>query len=256
MSINENHSFLMQSKEILWNAGKGAALGGAVVTVLNPLLYAKNRWMTNQKFIPAHCMRGVSLNAATVIPQAFIVIPVNELIKNIISQVNGERELTNSEKAAAGVVSGMLSGAISTPFEFIVQNIHGGWQSSYKQVISQAIKLRGIGVIFTGALALSLREGVYAPGYTFGSHWLSRKFAPYIESDKAKKVIGAGAAGLVVGAVTTPFDNLRANIQFMARNWGYATTIKNTCFGIFAGITARMGACAIATILMTLGTSE
>lgn len=237
-----------------WDMIKGVGTGSFVAYTLAPILYLKNRRQTGQKFIRSDCMKGASLLALNVVPQAVIALTINGLLNKWFLKKNDGEPISSTQKIASAFIAGGASGIASTSFEFGVQNLQNKWKPTIMQVYKCAIKQKGITAVFaTGSLALMFRELIYAPGYLVGAQWISNKLQPNIKNEIARDVCGAAVAGGIVGALTTPIDTLRANIQWVERNWSYTKTVKVLRFGILSGISARVGALVLANTMMTLG---
>ena len=273
MSSRVNHqgpSFLYD--ETFKQATKGATLGAGIVAIVAPLLYFKNMKQTKQPIVLRHCYRGAPVMAFNVVPQTAITLGANSLIKKHFFHKDDGEDFSTNEKLIAATTAGAIAGIASAPCEFVVQNYQNKWRNSITQVVRSAFMEKGPAVFMRGASFLALREGIYAPGYLVLTKIFSDMFKPHIKNEYAADGAGALAAGAIVGAVTSPPDILRANKQWMTRNWSARDTQRNLAqkvmekgvksrnravvIAMMSGATARMAAVSVANFIMVVFTKE
>lgn len=233
---------------------QGSILGTSAITTVFPLLYIKNVIQAGEKIVLKNCGRGYFLSASSVVPQAAIAITINSLIKNMFFQKDSDPSLI--KKLAAAYFAGGISGQLSTPIEFVIQNYQTNWQNSLKKVVQVTVKQDGMSRLYNGACAMINREGFYAMGYLVMPGIIEKYLPSTMENQDIRIATSAGMSGAFIGYFTNFFDVLRANKQQMNKQFTYVETIKKLKWQMRNGAVPRSFACSIASIIMAVGNKK
>lgn len=244
----------MTTDTTTYQTARGATLGVTIAGTVAPLLYAKNMLQEGKIPVLKDCFKGAALLAINVIPQTALALGMNSLINRRIFQKGEGEELSFKEKLVAAPFAGFISGAASTPCEFLVQNEQNRWRPRLRDVTRDVIRHEGVGVLGRGALALGGREAIYATGYLVISGEVSKRVRPYFSNSTVADIVGIVATAIPVGFMTTPPDVLRANKQSLLVKQSYPATLKKLGWrGMFKGVVPRTAAIALAYGVITFG---
>lgn len=254
-TVPSHHTIFQQAARDLW---QGSALGIGV-SFLNPFFYAKNMKMIGAPFNVKHCFRGTVINATTSVPQAAVQIATIGIMKKLLMYHDRKDSSSLWQGIAATCVAGVASGLITVPVELVVQNVQKSKQSGFtsRKTLQKVFRINGFCGIFAGTGALTGREIIYVASYHILAEKISSIYSSIFGNSLVTEIFGAGTAGAISGAVTTPLDNLRAlkhdqAVSRIPENYR-KMTLKIGYSGLFRGLAERSFAIGLACIIMSVG---
>lgn len=177
----------------------GAAAGGATITIVEPLIYIKNRWQQAQPLHLKQIYRGLPINAAGFIPTIAIQNSVFSEVENVLNQTS---LTTPYKKAIAAFAAGTASAITSCPRELLIiqqQNNGGKFYGVYKNLVNQY----GIIVTWKASTLVAVRNSSFAACFFILSPELAPKFGMYAPF----------MAGSLSAIVTHPLDTIKTRMQ-------------------------------------------
>lgn len=177
----------------------GAAAGGATITLIEPLIYIKNRLQQNKPLYFRHIYRGLTINAAGFIPTMAIQNSVFGEVENTLSQTTLSE---TCKKIIAALTAGTASAIISAPRELLIiqqQNNGGNFYEIYKKLIQQ----HGIMITWKAGGLVAARNSSFA-GCLFV---LTPVLYPYLG------ILSPLVAGSLSALATHPLDTVKTRLQ-------------------------------------------
>ncbi|HSW75571.1 MAG TPA: MC/SLC25 family protein [Candidatus Saccharimonadales bacterium] len=177
----------------------GAAAGAATTTILEPLIYIKNRWQQNKPLYLKKCFRGLPVNAAGFILTMAVQNSVFGEVENTLNQTN---LTTLYKKVIAALVAGSASAITSCPREILIiqqQNNGGNFYEVYKNLIQQ----HGIMASWKAGTLVAARNSSFAGCFFIMTPALSDKLGT------AAPVV----AGALSAIMTHPLDTMKTRLQ-------------------------------------------
>ncbi|WFD36607.1 Structural maintenance of chromosomes protein 2 [Malassezia cuniculi] len=238
-----NRSILMRTGESVYNFLLGGVAGSVGATLVYPIDLVKTR-MQNQRSGPGgqllyrnslHCAqtvfanegflgfyRGLVPQLVGVAPEKAIKLTVNDLVRNLSSDSNGN--ITLPFELLAGGMAGGAQVIFTNPLEIVKIRLQvaGELRKAGEQVSTSALQIiRQLGLfgLYRGAVACLLRDipfsAIYFPLY---SHLKSDMFHEKTRKLNFGELISAASiAGMPAAFFTTPADVIKTRLQVEAR---------------------------------------
>ncbi|MBM3183801.1 MAG: hypothetical protein FJZ64_00655 [Chlamydiae bacterium] len=230
--------------------GAGETLNGGLCTALS-LLFAQPgfTWKTfamTQRGRPPFWFlwRGYGTNAAGGVPAEGISFWVYDCVRRHLGR-DGQ-ELGAGANVVASSLAGLVPSPINAGFERVMtrQQLEGG---GFWHHVRALYRTGGLRNIFVGIEPTAGRDAVYNLGVFALNDVANRVTRPWIEDPLAQTAVSGMGAGIVAGALSTPFDLCRTLVQSssdeMMRKtaWKIAKEIikRDGIRGLFRGCLSR-----------------
>lgn len=247
-----------QSFAFFQEAVKGGAVGAFVVMFVTPGIYFANMKILKQPPNIRDCMRGVFLSAFTVVPQATLQMSIRDcILRALYPQLIESQRPSLLHDMYCSAVAGGVSAIATVPVELIVQQVQKNQQMRAQNVVGLALKAGGARRLWTGGLALGLREALWACAYLSASNTVASVYKRHMQNQKWAEIMGAATTGACVGALTNPLNVLRAlkQDQFLRLTVEsyWKIIAREGVRALFRGVQYRMPGVAVACVLMKEG---
>lgn len=251
----------LQKLTVMENALVGICAGAIEVTLLQPMLYCKNATQQKLPFTlnPRILYRGLVMSVTNMAVLTGVQFPLTGLSQKLILGGQKNKELTDSEKIAAGFMGGALSGILCGPMELIMiqQQRFGG---TLIHTPARLVNTFGAPQLFRGLVTSCGREGLFTAGYM----GIGPVFAEKIEKNYGfgtyiSKILGACGAGLVAATLSHPMDTVKTCMQGDVERKRYGSLTEtarsihaeNGFGGFFRGWAWRTGRMMCAIFIMS-----
>lgn len=177
----------------------GAAAGAATTTVLEPLVYVKNRLQQSKPLHLGQLYRGLPVNAAGFIPTMAIQSSVFSEVESALNQTS---LTTPYKKTIASLAAGSASAVPCCPRELLIiqqQNKGGSFYSVYKNLMHEY----GPAVTWKAGSLVAARNSSFSGCF-------------FILTPELSPALGACApflAGALSATVTHPLDTVKTRMQ-------------------------------------------
>lgn len=159
--------------------------------------------------------RGVVVQAGNVAPITAVQMFLNGLFEKQVFGATDTKPLTDIEKMGAACLAGACSSVIYSPVDLTM--IHQQKRSlGPLQTLQWIYGTHGVGAIWRGLGAMSLREGIYTAGYLGLAPVLTKKLQQMPgreDAHLANALVGSCIAGTVSALLTHPTDTAKTVYQ-------------------------------------------
>lgn len=172
-----------------------------VNTAAHPLCTAKNRLMANQPIFPPY--KGIRFGVRSIY-SGFYTICATESIQYITSYVANDRlRRVCHDPYVCAMLAGLIAAAPCAFGEGIMVN-----QQIHNYTVFQSMRRA---LQMSGLAATILRDVPYTLAIFGGAPAIERRLA--LKNENARQIVAGTIAGMIVGAVTSPFDTIKTRIQ-------------------------------------------
>jgi hypothetical protein len=189
------------------------------MSIMKPAVFWKSelqqgRFSISRALNPAYCYRGLPVAVCSIAPVTCISFVANNVALRGFGVVSGEGSASDSQRLAAGVLSGFASALAQSPMQLVEinQQNHGFSMVATARRVVEAHGLRGL---YTGYPMTAIREGIFVTSYMAAAPLLRKRLQerhPQL-SEGAAVATSAIVAGGVGAALSHPADTLKTRLQ-------------------------------------------
>lgn len=194
----------------------GAISGCAEVVMDQPLIAIKNLLqlpkekrrqieLNRKTFLPT-VYRGLGANLAGMGPATALQMLFERILKRLIKSDDFEAKLSRASAAGA------LSALAATPIE-LVRVQQQLMKCSAPTTMKAIAQTGGLASFYRAFWLVAAREGLWTPAYYTISPFLAQKLEDKGYNRKAGTLVGGSLTGILVAALTQPFDTIETVLQ-------------------------------------------
>jgi hypothetical protein len=197
----------------------GAAVGSIEQSIMRPSVFWKaelqqNRFDLKRALNPRFCYRGLPVAVMSIAPITCIQFSVTNATAKTIKLMRGSASTSDLDKFASGVIAGMASAMVQSPFQLVEvnQQNHGGNMVSTARRVVSTYGIRGL---YRGGSMTAVREGIFCSSYM--------AVAPFVKgqvlerhpdmSDGVAVAVSSIISGGLGGLMSHPADTLKTRLQ-------------------------------------------
>lgn len=212
----------------------GSIAGAVEVLVDHPLWTIKTRMQSGKSFTlnPNILYRGILPNATSMIPITGIQVGLNRCSQ--ILCFSHSVELSTTQRLSSAFMAGVASAVISCPTEMIMTNMseHG---TSFYITAQRLIKHNGLGHLYTGGVATSMREGLFTMSFLGTSPILKKYMTDRNVNDKSASFVAGISSGVTATLTSQSFDTIKTCQQASSQRlsfWGATKQLYSSTMGV------------------------
>jgi len=203
----------------------GALVGSIEMSIMKPAVFWKSelqqgRFSISRAVNPAYCYRGLPVAVCSIAPVTCIQFVANNVA---LRRFGAESTASDSQRLAAGVLSGFASALAQSPMQLVEinQQNHGFSMVATARRVVEAHGFRGL---YAGYPMTAIREGIFVTSYMAAAPLLRKRLQerhPHLSEGMAVAA-SAIVAGGVGAALSHPADTLKTRLQGGLFPWGLA----------------------------------